>query len=73
VGAGLNQLANIEIMTINTRVARIASAITGCLVFGILMAYRGEADSVAVRAVIAAVAGAVLGTTLMLAQRYTSK
>ena len=52
---------------------RIVVILVGCICFGVGMGFRESFDSMWVRAAIAAVAGAVLGVTIIVAMRKRSE
>jgi hypothetical protein len=52
---------------------RIMTIVAGCVFFGVAMGFRESFESIWMRAAIAAVAGAVLGGTIMVASRKRSE
>lgn len=50
------------------RALHIITFIAGCLIFGMLMAWRGELTNIFVRALVAALAGAALALAIALAR-----
>ena len=55
------------------RSTRITAILAGCIFFGVAMGFRESFDSIWIRAAIAAVAGAVLGGTIMVASQKRSE